>query len=51
MLVASHDLGVINLLCQRTMVMKSGHVVASGPTDQILPSMTLTLVSPSEFLV
>ena len=36
MLVVSHDLGVINLLCQRTMVMKAGHVVESGLTDQIL---------------
>jgi putative phosphonate transport system ATP-binding protein len=36
LLVVSHDLGVINLLCQRTMVMKAGHVVESGLTDQIL---------------
>ena len=36
MLVVSHDLGVINLLCQRTMVMKAGHVVEEGLTDQIL---------------
>jgi putative phosphonate transport system ATP-binding protein len=36
MLVVSHDLGVINLLCQRTMVMKYGRVVESGLTDQIL---------------
>ncbi len=36
MLVVSHDLGVINLLCQRTMVMKNGEVVESGLTDQIL---------------
>lgn len=36
MLVVSHDLGVINLLCQRTLVMKSGRVVESGLTDQIL---------------
>jgi len=36
MLVVSHDLGVINLLCQRTMVMKSGHIVEDGLTDQIL---------------
>ena len=35
-LVVSHDLGVINLLCQRTMVMKSGRVVEAGLTDQIL---------------
>jgi putative phosphonate transport system ATP-binding protein len=36
MLVVSHDLGVINLLCQRTMVMKYGRVVEAGLTDQIL---------------
>ena len=36
MLVVSHDLGVINLLCQRTMVMKHGRVVEAGLTDQIL---------------
>lgn len=36
LLVVSHDLGVIGLLCQRTMVMKSGQVVESGLTDQIL---------------
>jgi putative phosphonate transport system ATP-binding protein len=36
MLVVSHDLGVINLLCNRTLVMKSGRVVEAGLTDQIL---------------
>jgi len=36
MLVVSHDLGVVNLLCQRTMVLKSGQVVEEGLTDQIL---------------
>ena len=36
MLVVSHDLAVINLLCQRTMVLKSGHIVEQGLTDQIL---------------
>ncbi len=36
MLVVSHDLGVVRLLCQRTMVMKYGRVVESGLTDQIL---------------
>lgn len=35
-LVVSHDLGVIRLLCQRTMVMRYGRVVESGLTDQIL---------------
>jgi len=34
--VVSHDLGVIRLLCQRTMVMRYGRVVESGLTDQIL---------------
>ncbi len=36
LLVVSHDLCVINLLCQRTMVMKAGRVVENGLTDQIL---------------
>lgn len=36
MLVVSHDLGVINLLCQRTLVMKAGRIVEAGLTDQIL---------------
>jgi putative phosphonate transport system ATP-binding protein len=36
MLVVSHDLGVIKQLARRTMVMKNGHVVESGLTDQIL---------------
>lgn len=35
-IVVSHDLGVIRLLCQRTMVMRYGCVVESGLTDQIL---------------
>jgi putative phosphonate transport system ATP-binding protein len=36
MLVVSHNLGVITQLARRTMVMKTGHVVERGPTDQIL---------------
>jgi len=36
MIVVSHDLGVIRLLCQRTMVMKYGRIVEKGLTDQIL---------------
>ncbi len=35
-LVVSHDLGVIRLLCHRTIVMRYGRVVESGLTDQIL---------------
>lgn len=36
MLVVSHDLGVIRMLAQRTLVMLDGQVVESGLTDQIL---------------
>jgi len=36
LLIVSHDLGVIRLLTERTLVMKNGHVVESGLTDQIL---------------
>jgi putative phosphonate transport system ATP-binding protein len=36
MVVVSHDLGVIRLLTQRTLVMKLGRVVEQGLTDQVL---------------
>jgi putative phosphonate transport system ATP-binding protein len=36
MIVVSHDLGVIRLLAERTLVMKDGRVAESGLTDQIL---------------
>lgn len=36
MIVVSHDLGVIRMLAERTMVMLDGRVVESGLTDQIL---------------
>lgn len=36
MIVVSHDLGVIRLLTNRTMVLKNGRVVEKGLTDQIL---------------
>jgi len=36
LLVVSHDLGVIRLLTERTLVMKHGRVVEAGLTDQIL---------------
>ncbi|MFP4113596.1 MAG: ATP-binding cassette domain-containing protein [Spirochaetota bacterium] len=36
MLVVSHDMGVIRLLADRTIVMKHGQVVEQGLTDQIL---------------
>ncbi len=35
-IVVSHDLGVINLLTSRTLVMKSGRIVESGLTNQVL---------------
>jgi putative phosphonate transport system ATP-binding protein len=36
MVVVSHDLGVIRLLANRTLVMKDGRIVESGLTDQVL---------------
>jgi len=36
MIVVSHDLGVIRLLTNRTLVLKNGHLVEAGLTDQIL---------------
>lgn len=36
MIIVSHDMGVIRLLADRTLVMKSGRVVEHGLTDQIL---------------
>jgi putative phosphonate transport system ATP-binding protein len=36
MIVVSHDMGVIRLLADRTLVLKNGCVVESGLTDQIL---------------
>jgi putative phosphonate transport system ATP-binding protein len=36
MIVVSHDLGVIRMLTDRTLVLKHGRIVESGLTDQIL---------------
>jgi len=36
MIVVSHDLGVIRMLTDRTLVMKHGRIVEQGLTDQIL---------------
>jgi putative phosphonate transport system ATP-binding protein len=36
MIVVSHDMGVIRLLADRTLVMKNGCVVEQGLTDQVL---------------
>jgi putative phosphonate transport system ATP-binding protein len=36
MIVVSHDLGVIRMLTDRTLVLKNGRIVESGLTDQIL---------------
>ena len=34
--IVTHDLAVVRLLAHRLMVMKSGHVVEAGLTDQVL---------------
>ena len=36
MIVVSHDLAVIRMLTDRTMVLKNGRIVEAGLTDQIL---------------
>jgi putative phosphonate transport system ATP-binding protein len=36
LIAVSHDLAVIRLLADRTLVMKDGHVVEAGLTDQVL---------------
>jgi putative phosphonate transport system ATP-binding protein len=36
LIVVSHDLGVIRLLCEQAIVMKNGRIVERGLTDQIL---------------
>lgn len=36
LVVVSHDLGVVRLLCERTLVMRNGRIVERGLTDQIL---------------
>lgn len=36
MIVVTHDLGVIRLLADRTLVMKNGRIIERGLTDQIL---------------
>ncbi len=34
--IVTHDLAVVRLLADRLMVMKGGHVVEAGLTDQVL---------------
>jgi ABC-type glutathione transport system ATPase component len=35
-IVVTHDLAVVRLLADRLMVMKDGHVIETGLTDQVL---------------
>ena len=35
-IIVTHDLAVVRLLADRLMVMKDGHVIESGLTDQVL---------------
>ena len=35
-IIVTHDLAVVRLLADRLMVMKDGHVVENGLTDQVL---------------
>jgi len=38
MLFISHDLAVVNFLCDRAYVMKSGQILEEGKVDQIFNS-------------
>jgi len=38
LLYISHDLGVVNSICQRVYVFKGGRIVESGPTERVLSS-------------
>ncbi|HLP66452.1 MAG TPA: ABC transporter ATP-binding protein [Rhizobium sp.] len=38
LLYISHDLGVVNSICQRVYVFKGGRIVESGPTERVLNS-------------
>lgn len=40
-LVATHDLYLVRDLCERTLVMDGGRIVASGPTDELLGQQDL----------
>ncbi len=39
--VASHDLGLVEQLCQRTIIMKGGRAVIEGPTAEIISNTSL----------
>ena len=42
-LIASHDMEFVRSSCRRVVVMDAGHIVADGPTDQILGDEALML--------
>jgi len=43
-LFVSHDLNVVNLLCERVLVMRAGQIIEEGPTNQVMraPQMDYT---------
>lgn len=51
-MLISHDLDLVNVMCDRVVVMKDGHVVEEGPTYEVLQSPknahTKSLISMSQ---
>jgi len=40
-MVAAHDLELVRALCQRTMVLDGGEIVAEGSSEEILNDISL----------
>ncbi len=40
-IIASHDLELVRALCQRTVILDHGQIVADGPTERILADISL----------
>lgn len=44
LVIATHDLNIVKTVCNRTIWMQTGRIIADGPTDSILPDYFKSLV-------